>query len=430
MNMTVVSEVLNNGPNKIAAGKKDALITEADFDAILQEYGKETVKDTNVNQNFNDINDILLQLLAFLSTGFLSDKKIAEMPVGNADSLQKNQSPEQIAARLLGNGDMNRLWEDIVNNFFAEGKLDEKMAVKFFKALKSCLPEIAKADIGSFLEQLKNLLEQKAEDFKTAGENKGFIATKSVEVEKTQNFDPAPVEKVKNYKMESEPSVKQDVKAIEQEAVRGKNQIMDRVSKTQNSYSEELLVQKSHENNSNISFQVLERYSGGISFESSFKSIDEKPETSQGIRLFSGKTLEQIVDKIQLALKDGTSELSLKLKPEHLGNVMVKIFSEGNKLRAELFIENAYIHEALQYHAQELKNQMQQHGYNLTEINIYQTSDWQGGTYNGREYEQNYESRYYRRVRYSPNDEEQSMEITQLRYYNGLENTVSVNYVV
>lgn len=429
MDITGLAAVLNNGPNKTSAGKKDVLKAAANFETILQEFEKESAKDLKeIGQN---LNVVLLQLLALINMGQLPDEKANGAVSDDVNNLQ-NQLLVQNTVRLLDNGEINSLWKDLVTRFFSEGRLNEKIAAKFFEALKSCSPEMAKVDINSFLEQLKKLLNQKADSIKAANENESSIVQKkSVEVEQTGGYNLAPMKKSEKFQIDIEASAaKRDNKTKEMDMKKEQNQIKEWVSKTGKSYSEVIPAQKSFKNTLNIDFPVLERYSNEVLPESKPTGLNEKVLLSQETRPFPIKTLEQIVDKIQLALKGGRSELSLKLKPEHLGNVMVKIFSDGNKLRAELFIENAYIHEALQYHAQELKNQIQQHGYNLTEVNIYQTSDWQAGNFNGREFEKNFEFHHSRKTRYNLKDEEQVKEITSLKYLNGLENTVSVNYVV
>lgn len=115
MDMTVLATVLNNGPNKTSAGKKDVLKAAANFETILQEFEKEPAKDLKeIGQN---INVVILQLLALINMGQLPDEKANGAVSDDVNNLQ-NQLLVQNTVRLLDNGEINSLWKDLVTRFF------------------------------------------------------------------------------------------------------------------------------------------------------------------------------------------------------------------------------------------------------------------------------------------------------------------------
>jgi len=442
MDAAALTAVLNNSPGKLSTGKKDVQKATDGFETILQGFGTKSKKDIKTADQ--DINAVLLQLLALINMMQCSDETCGTEG-GENDTLQRNSLLTQIAASLSDNAEISRLWKELTSSFSSEGKFDEITAAKFYQALKSSVPEMSKLDIDTFLEQLKNVLNQKSDNqnFVSGNANaaKGPIAAdESFERSQTgeaqesvKQSDSIQLSPVKNGKISGDIQADSGTEGMKTKDVKmGNGQDSAKatdIAKTGSDAAEGMQTEKTISNTLKSDIPILESFLGEVSAGAK-TGVNEKAQMLQDAKPFTVETFEHLVDNIRLAIKDGTRELSLKIKPDNLGNVMIKIFSDGDKLTAELFVENAYVHEAIQYHAQELKNQIQQHGYNLTEVNVYQTSDWQAGSFSSGEFQQKNDYRL-KKYKYNYRDEESQVEeIAAKSMYEGWGNTGSINYVV
>ena len=99
----------------------------------------------------------------------------------------------------------------------------------------------------------------------------------------------------------------------------------------------------------------------------------------------SPDVFDQLIDKVRFALKGEVQEIKVRLKPEYLGDVMIKVISEKGKLKAELFVGNTHVRSMLKAHAIEFQNQIREQGYNFSEINVYKMDEgFEMGTFDHR----------------------------------------------
>lgn len=434
MNMAVSTCAVSKDANIFSFGRNDVKSAVEGFEKILQGFGKKSKKDLFALDQ--DINSVLLQYLASINLIQCPDEKGNEPVDGEYGNLN---SLTQIDAQLSDVVEISRLWKALVSSFSSEGKFDEIIAAKFYEALKLSMPEMSEVDFDLFLEQLKNQLNQIsenlniAEDDVTENEYLGLIqAGESKENVKQKDYEQISPVKNGNISVNGEEDYKRDVVITKgRETWSNLDSAKEsEIAKSVNYDTGTINTEKTSNNALENDIAILDGILGEVSAGSK-ANINDRVQTLHEVRTLTAETFEEIVDKIQLAVKDKTSELSLKLKPEYLGNVMIKIISEGDKIRADLFVENAYVHEAVQYHAQELKNQIQQHGYNLTELNVYQTSDWLTGNFNGSSFQQNTHLYHFKKTRYNfHNQEKQIEEVVAKSKYDDWRNTGSINYVV
>jgi len=442
MDAAALTAVLNSSPGKLSAGKKGTQKTTDGFENILQGFGAKSKKDPQTADQ--DSNAVLLQLLALLNMMQSSDEASGTECSEN-DDLNRNSLLTQIAAKLSENTEIGRLWEQLTSSFSSEGKFDEIAAAKFYEALTASVPELSKSDVDTFMEQLKNLLSQKSDSQNAVSDSVNTAKGNTVAVESfdssqtgesresVKQSDSVQLSPVKNGKISGDvqtDSAREGMKAknVEMADSQDPAKVAD-IAKTGPDAAEGMQTEKAVNSTAESDIPILESFLGEVSTGNK-TGITEKTQMLQEARPFAAETFEQLVDNIRLAIRDGTRELSLKLKPDNLGNVLIKILSHGDKLTAELFVENTYVHEVMQYHAQELKNQIQQHGYNLAEVNVYQTSDWQSGNFNSGDFQQKND---YRSKKYKYNyrtEEDQVEEIAAKSMYDGWGNTGSINYVV
>ncbi|MDN5330945.1 MAG: flagellar hook-length control protein FliK [Tepidanaerobacteraceae bacterium] len=79
----------------------------------------------------------------------------------------------------------------------------------------------------------------------------------------------------------------------------------------------------------------------------------------------------ELVEKVQVALKGQMREIRIKIKPEHLGEMIVRITQDKGEVNAEFFVKNAHLKELMQSSVSEIKNHIAKQGYEINEIKIY-----------------------------------------------------------
>jgi len=80
--------------------------------------------------------------------------------------------------------------------------------------------------------------------------------------------------------------------------------------------------------------------------------------------------IHQLVDKSKVTIGQGKSEIEIKLKPEYLGKVHLKVSLEKGVIVARLAVENVIVGKALEDNLAQLKNQMAEQGLNFSQVNI------------------------------------------------------------
>lgn len=100
----------------------------------------------------------------------------------------------------------------------------------------------------------------------------------------------------------------------------------------------------------------------GVSVPENYK--EELPAVKDAI-------FDQLVEKMQVVIRGPMKEIRIKIKPEHLGEMWVRITQERGELCAEFFVKNAQLKEILQSGIQEIKGQILKQGYEINDIKVY-----------------------------------------------------------
>jgi hypothetical protein len=315
------------------------------------------------------------------------------------------------------NGELiKNLWQSLLREFDASGSINQDTLDKFYHVLKVYMPELAKVDFNVFRGKVEDLI--KAKDTKLAGTvKKGADVSEGGSLAKYDETK-TPVFSGMPWQTSESPKSTEFLPEPERgnELIKVKGMLTGDAVNT--SEQEHALV--------GFSGRTGDEVSPGDTAKShaDFKIKWDIPNKTTEI-------MEQIAGKVQLAYKGEERLVSVRLKPEHLGQVLIKVISERNNLRVELFIEDGYVREALQAHAQEFKNQMQQQGYTLTELSVYQLAEGSNGGAFGHDFSGNGGFSNAKKLRYGVrNSEEKIQEIVEKNYDLGLENASSINYVV
>lgn len=89
--------------------------------------------------------------------------------------------------------------------------------------------------------------------------------------------------------------------------------------------------------------------------------------------------LNQVVNAANMSfnLEDETSEMLIKLKPNSLGNVELKVSIEKGVLLAEFNVESQIVKEALESNLADLRNALSDKGFNVHDLNVSVGQDQQ-----------------------------------------------------
>ncbi|QZY56752.1 flagellar hook-length control protein FliK [Crassaminicella profunda] len=89
--------------------------------------------------------------------------------------------------------------------------------------------------------------------------------------------------------------------------------------------------------------------------------------------------LHQVVEKAQVIVDEKGSEMTLQLKPNHLGNLSMKIAVERGIVIANIVAENQIVKEVLESNFNDLKDALNEKGFGIQELNVSvgQDSDFQ-----------------------------------------------------
>jgi hypothetical protein len=121
-----------------------------------------------------------------------------------------------------------------------------------------------------------------------------------------------------------------------------------------------------------------------------------EPETAKSTdKIVPEKIFNQIIEKAQVMLKHERSEISLQLKPESLGKLSLFLSVEKGVLCGRILVNNPQVGDVLQGGIPELKQALQQHGIDLSKMEIGYSGEGLGSS--GGEHRES-----YNRNRYTP----------------------------
>ena len=102
--------------------------------------------------------------------------------------------------------------------------------------------------------------------------------------------------------------------------------------------------------------------------------------------------LPQVVRGLATIVRDGMSEMRLKLQPEDLGDIEVRVRTSEGVVRGEMMVQNPEVKQLLDHHLDRLREALHQQGLDLRNFDIGLTPDgrfnqpdrsWQGSRQGG-----------------------------------------------
>ncbi len=118
------------------------------------------------------------------------------------------------------------------------------------------------------------------------------------------------------------------------------------------------------------------------------------------------KVVEQIITKAKVVLVDGKSTMEMKLNPENLGKVAVKLISENGNLKGTFTVENVAVKEALEQNLISLRQELTDSGIKVDKIEVSLASSNENKEFSDNEgNSEQFNKRNKKRSRFSLNTE-------------------------
>lgn len=87
-------------------------------------------------------------------------------------------------------------------------------------------------------------------------------------------------------------------------------------------------------------------------------------------KILYNSILNQLVQKADILVRENSSEMQLKLKPENLGNLTMNIAVEKGIVIAKIVAENQVVKEALESNFNSLKDALNEKGFGIQELSV------------------------------------------------------------
>ncbi|MFZ5352080.1 MAG: flagellar hook-length control protein FliK [Bacillota bacterium] len=111
-----------------------------------------------------------------------------------------------------------------------------------------------------------------------------------------------------------------------------------------------------------------------VKLDSILKQNDIKTNSAENVEraaeIPKTEIVKQIVRKAEVILKDGKSEMNMKLEPEHLGKLMLKIVVEKGQVEAKFVAESYKVKEAIEANFNQLKDMLQDKGISVQSFSV------------------------------------------------------------
>jgi flagellar hook-length control protein FliK len=315
--------------------------------------------------------------------------------------VQVVQDLPQMAEMSLGNMDAKEQLTEVISNLSEvlteitqELSSDSSTPVEILTALESLNGKLENAqinlenmnseDFGKVLEEVQQI-DLKESDVQQAGKAEvEIVEIKSVEnqpEESVQKTEDGP-DTVKEAKVETQPQENQGEQSSE-----SKEQGTEQAAAVESTTAEQTPGQVDQ------SFAEMMKVENNI-----IKSAQPMELASARVRL-SQNVMNQVLDgtKLQLNPTENGQQIILKLRPEELGNVDLKLTVDKGVLMAEFNVESQIVKETLESNMADLKQALAEKGYNIEgmQVSVGQEQTEQQSQFENRFFNQNTQRKYF-----------------------------------
>ena len=330
----------------------EMILNTPDFKALeeLSQVAVEIPKGTDMKAVVEQVNQLMTKVMEKLQSG-----------MAQIDTTQMNGSSIQKLSELTSKvkavqGDLQKL---MTATF-------EKSDLKGFGAqLKEVLTSL-KSESNSIQEQRKSL----TDSLKAIESNKASASSFATLLKDAVETEGSPLKQ-------------------NQFSLKGQQENTIDSKLAQNTFGKSNVPQESvKESKTAVTTQTQSSEMSQVRFENSMVSFSKQAIQVNENRVEQFKNImEQMMNGVKTNLKqtETGSSMTLKLSPEHLGNVEVKLEMTKGTVLAEFKVENQMVKGALEANLSDLKNALADKGYQVENLNIFVDKD---GRQQGKEQQQ------------------------------------------
>ena len=108
------------------------------------------------------------------------------------------------------------------------------------------------------------------------------------------------------------------------------------------------------------------------------ESVSSSKETEAGQRELRTQTLEQIVRRAVIQVREGRHEARIDLKPDFLGHVRMQVITENQQVTVKILTEFGFVKEMIDNNIQQLKADLQHQGLEVDKLDVSVSRDANG----------------------------------------------------
>ena len=111
------------------------------------------------------------------------------------------------------------------------------------------------------------------------------------------------------------------------------------------------------------------------SAEKAFEAASSSKQTDNGDHSLRNQTLDQIVRKAVIYMRNGQHEAKIDLKPEFLGHVRMQVTTENHQVTVKILTEFGFVKDMVENNIHQLKADLQQQGLNVDKLEVAVSND-------------------------------------------------------
>jgi flagellar hook-length control protein FliK len=112
--------------------------------------------------------------------------------------------------------------------------------------------------------------------------------------------------------------------------------------------------------------------------EKAFEATSLSKQIGSSQESFRNQTLDQIVRKAVIYMRNGQHEAKIDLKPEFLGHVRMQVTTENHQVTIKILTEFGFVKDMVENNIQQLKTDLQQQGLNVDKLEVAVSGDTDG----------------------------------------------------
>jgi flagellar hook-length control protein FliK len=106
-----------------------------------------------------------------------------------------------------------------------------------------------------------------------------------------------------------------------------------------------------------------------------FEATSFSKQTNAGHDSLRNQTLDQIVRKAVIYMRNGQHEAKIDLKPDFLGHVRMQVITENHQVTVKILTEFGFVKDMVENNIQQLKADLQQQGLNVDKLEVAVSND-------------------------------------------------------